>query len=216
MPRAPRLARRRVAGEPEARVDPAAPLDAGAAGPAATGPSSATAPPLPAPTDLNDVLAPLERRIRQRVRGKVRCRFSLVEGLWPCRTQGGTVAAMVLELVDAANAAMDANGTLIIGTRNFTFDPDNIADFPGGRLGAFARITVRDSGPGLSDDQFERILDAETTSRPAVVRGAAVMERLGGFVRVESAEGIGTAVHLYFARVGGDEAETMPASLVAE
>ena len=47
------------------------------------------------------------------------------------------------------------------------------------------------------------------------MRAAAVMERLGGFVRVESAEGVGTAIHLYFTRAG-DEAETLPAQLVAE
>jgi ABC-type nitrate/sulfonate/bicarbonate transport system substrate-binding protein len=155
---------------------------------------------LPPPTDLNDVLAPLERRIRQLVRGKVRFRFSLLAELWACRTEGGPVAAAVIELVDAAAAAMDADGTLIVGTRNFAFDEENLADYPGARVGEFARITVRDSGRGLSDTEFEQILDAATTVRPAVAKAAAVMERLGGFVRVESAEGIGTAVHLYFVR----------------
>ncbi|HTW52946.1 MAG TPA: ABC transporter substrate-binding protein [Stellaceae bacterium] len=207
-----RLLQRRVAVEPEAFA-----LSAGRtrAKPAPERPPPPP-PPLPPPTDLSDVLAPLERRIRQRVRGKVRCRFSLIDGLWPCRTQGGMVAATVLDLVDEANAAMDAAGTLIVGTRNFTFDEDNIVDFPGGRLGSYARITVRDSGPGLTDDEFGLVLDVGHTSRPAVTRAAAVMERLGGFVRVESAEGVGTAVHLYFARVGDDEEETMPTSLVAE
>jgi signal transduction histidine kinase len=145
----------------------------------------------------------------------VHCRFSLIEGLWPCRTQGGTIAATVLELVDAANAAMAAGGTLIVGTRNFTFDMDNITDFPGGRLGSYARITVRDSGSALTDAEFEHILAPDATSRPAVARAAAIMERLGGFARVESAEGVGTAIHLYFARVG-DEAEEMPTPMVAE
>jgi hypothetical protein len=43
------------------------------------------------------------------------------------------------------------------------------------------------------------------------------MERLGGFVRVESAEGIGTAVHLYFTRVSDAKAqEATPAAAVAE
>jgi ABC-type nitrate/sulfonate/bicarbonate transport system substrate-binding protein len=212
-----RLPQRRVAVEPEARAEPGAPVLAAERTRAkpAPEPLPPPPPPLPAPTDLSDVLAPLERRIRQRVRGKVRCRFSLIEGLWPCRTQGGMVAATVLDLVDAANAAMN-DGTLIVGTRNFTFDEDNIADFPGGQLGSFARITVRDSGPGLSDEEFERVLDADNTSRPAITRAAAVMERLGGFIRVESAEGVGTAVHLYFVRVSDDEEETMPASLVAE
>jgi hypothetical protein len=42
-----------------------------------------------------------------------------------------------------------------------------------------------------------------------------MMARLGGFVRVESAEGIGTAVHLYFTRAA-DAAEDIPAAQVAE
>jgi ABC-type nitrate/sulfonate/bicarbonate transport system substrate-binding protein len=157
-------------------------------------------PPVPPPVDLNAVLAPLERRIRQRVRGKVRCRFSLLAGLWPCRTEGGPVAATVLDLVGAATAAMAADGTLIVGTRNIAFDETNVADYPGARVGEFARITVRDNGPGISDIEFDQIFDPQATVRPAVISAAAVVERLGGIVRVESAEGIGTAVHLYFAR----------------
>ncbi|HTZ35103.1 MAG TPA: ABC transporter substrate-binding protein [Stellaceae bacterium] len=162
----------------------------------------APSPSPPQPTELNAVLGPLERRIRQRVRGKVRCRYSLLEELWSCRTEGGTVAGMVLDLVDAAIAVMDSDGTLIVGTRNFAFDENNVGDYPGARLGQFARITVRDSGPGLSDAEFAQIADPETTTRPAVAKAAAAMARLGGFLRVESAEGVGTAVHLYFVRVG--------------
>lgn len=181
-------------------------------------PPDAPAPPSPPPViNLNDVLAPLERRIRQRVRGKVRCRFSLFDGLWPCRAEGGPLAACVLELVGAASTAMNADGTLIVGTRNFSFDSGNLADYPRARPGSFARITVRDSGPGLSDAEFASILDAGATSRPAVVNAAAMAERLGGYVRVESAEGVGTAVHLYFARADDEmSAPEIPAAQVAE
>jgi len=223
-PRLFRAMRRRVPGRQPGvvaeaagieRLEPAPSLAARRA--RSRAPAEPPPPPVPPPTDLNDVLAPLERRIRQRVRGKVRCRFSLAEGLWPCRTQGGTVAATVLELVDAATGVMDSEGTLIVGTRNFAFHENNIEDFPGARIGAFARITVRDSGPGLDDDEFAKILNLNTTSRPAVARAVAVMERLGGFVRVESAEGVGTAVHLYFARVSEElPASEMPTAQVAE
>jgi ABC-type nitrate/sulfonate/bicarbonate transport system substrate-binding protein len=182
--------------------------------PPAMPPPGLSSPPV---VNLNDVLAPLERRIRQRVRGKVRCRFSLLDTLWPCRTEGGPVAACVLDLVAAATAVMDSDGTLIVGTRNFAFDSDNIGDFPGARLGAFARITVRDSGPGLTDAEFACIFDPEATSRRGVAVAARVMERLGGFIRVESAEGIGTAVHLYFPRAGIEApVEEPPAAQVAE
>jgi len=197
-----RLAQRKAAAiaaadNPAESVEPPVPIVAARrARPAAV---AAPPPVLPPLVNLNDVLAPLERRIRQRVRGKVRCRFSLLAELWPCRTEGGAVAATVLDLVSAATAAMASDGTLIVGTRNITFDEANVADYPGARIGEFARITVRDNGPGLSDAEFENIFDPAATVRPAVVNAAAVMERLGGIVRVESAEGIGTAVHLYFA-----------------
>jgi len=177
-------------------------------------------PPLPLspPTDLNAVLAPLERRIRQRVRGKVRCRFSLLPELWPCRTAGGALVPIVLDLVAAATAVMDTEGSLIVGTRNFAFAPETIDDYPGGRIGQFARITVRDSGPGLTETEFERILDPQTSVRPALAAAASAVEKIGGFARVESAEGVGTAVHLYFARVGTAENELpdKPAAEVAE
>jgi hypothetical protein len=218
-----RRAARPAAGETEAepprRLElPPTPVfalrRAAPAPPPTPSPAPPPPPPLPPPTDLNAVLAPLERRVRQRVRGKVRFRFSLLPGLWPCRTEGGAVAAAVLDLVSAATAAMDADGTLIIGTRNFTFDTISIADYPGARIGQFARITVRDNGPGLTDSEFTRIADPDATTRPAIAKAAAVMERLGGFLRVESAEEVGTAVHLYFARVSdaNEASETAPTS----
>jgi signal transduction histidine kinase len=127
------------------------------------------------------------------------------------------VAASVLDLVGAATAVMDSDGTLIVGTRNFAFRADDLADYPGARLGEFARITVRDNGPGLTDEQFARVLDRETTTRPAVATAAAMLQRLGGFVRVESAEGVGTAVHLYFTRAADEvAAEDVPTAQVAE
>lgn len=187
----------------------------------------AAPPPEPAPArvapavDLNAVLAPLERRVRQRVRGKVRCRFSLLPELWRCRADSEAVPPLVLDLVGAAVKIADSDGSLIVGTRNFAFTEEMLADHPDGQVGEFARITVRDSGPGLSDEEYAAILDPERSARPAIAHVAAAVERLGGFARVESAVGIGTAVHLYFARVdeaaaAPPESEPEPAAQVAE
>jgi hypothetical protein len=72
---------------------------------------------------------------------------------------------------------------------------------PGSGPGEYVRLTVKDAGPGLSDDRLYEIFDRDATVRPAVVDAQDLMLRLGGFVRVESAEGVGTAVHLYFGRI---------------
>jgi len=95
---------------------------------------------------------------------------------------------------------MQKTDTLIVGTRNAGFTSENVGDVVGGRVGEFARITVRDSGPGFSETQLERIYDPTATARPAVAAAWPAMNKLGGYVRVESAEGVGTAVHLYFPR----------------
>ena len=47
---------------------------------------------------------------------------------------------------------------------------------------------------------LDGIFDRETTVKPAVATARELTRRLGGFARVESVEGIGTAVHLYFRR----------------
>jgi signal transduction histidine kinase len=107
---------------------------------------------------------------------------------------------------------MRKTDTLIVGTRNASFTSETVGDVGGGKIGEFARITVRDSGPGFSETQLERIFDPTATARAAIAAAWPAMNKLGGYVRVESAEGVGTAVHLYFAR----EEQEKPAAAAEE
>ena len=154
----------------------------------------------PAPADLNAVVSRLERAIRQRVPRRVAFRLSLLPELWRCRAEPQTVRAMVLDLVGAAAADLKGNGELIVGTRNYAFDERSLAATPGAQLGEYVRITVRDNGPGLPDEALDRVLDPAASARPAAAVAGEALRLLGGFARVESAEGVGTAVHLYFPR----------------
>jgi len=108
---------------------------------------------------------------------------------------------LVLGLAAEASADLAAGGQLILGTRNAAFDEGSVADTPDAEIGEFVRVTVRDSGPGLSDAALDQVFDPGATTRPAAATAAETMRRLGGFIRVESAEGVGTAVHLYFRRL---------------
>jgi signal transduction histidine kinase len=111
------------------------------------------------------------------------------------------VGGLVLGLTAEAGADLAAGGRLILGTRNAAFDEGSVADTPGAEIGEFVRVTIRDSGPGLSDEALDQVFEPAKTTRPAAATAAETMRRLGGFVRVESAEGVGTAVHLYFPRL---------------
>jgi hypothetical protein len=59
------------------------------------------------------------------------------------------------------------------------------------------------------------VFDAELTRRSAVAQAAETMRQLGGFIRVESAEGVGTAVHLYLPRAKAEPAATDEAAAAA-
>ena len=217
----------RVAATPSAVANAAAPpiptrapASGSAAVPAATAAVRDPAPqpvPVPAaapPTDVNAVVSRLERTLRQRVPRRVAFRLSLLPELWQCRTDPETVRALVLDLVDAAAADLKGKGDLVVGTRNYAFTETNLAATPGAQLGEYVRVTVRDNGPGLSDEALDKLFDAAVTVRPSAALARQTMQRLGGFVRVESAEGVGTAVHLYFPRVAG-EAAAAPAKPAA-
>ena len=158
----------------------------------------------PHATDLNTTLMALEPSVRRRVPGRVTCRMLLLPEPCLCHADTDAVTAMtILDLVGEAVADMPEGGELVIGTRQSIIDQSSAAEFPGSAPGDYVRVTVKDSGHGLSADRLERIFYPETTPRPAVAASWELMRRLGGFAAVESAEGIGTAVHLYFVRAHG-------------
>ena len=202
-------ARRR---RPAAAAATASPAEARpAAPPPAAAPPAAAAKSEPATVDLNAVLTRLERDMRRRVPRRVSFRLSLLPELWPCRADAEAVRRLVLDLVAAAAADLKRSGELVVGTRNFGFDPAAVAATPGAQPGEFARVTVRDSGPGLSDEALDRVFDPAVSARPSAAGAAQSVRAFGGFARVESAEGVGTAVHLYFPRAAAPAEAAKPA-----
>jgi len=127
---------------------------------------------------------------------------------WPIRI----VAAPVLHLFWLDQPPIDTGQRHALSR---AFDEASLAETPGAEIGEFVRLTVRDSGPGLSDEALDQVFDAELTRRPAMAQAAETMRQLGGFIRVESAEGVGTAVHLYLPRAKAEPAVTDEAAAAA-
>lgn len=149
-----------------------------------------------APAGMLDVVTalravePLVRRVTGR---SVAVTLDAGQGpLW-VRAAPVDLERVVVNLVSNSCDAMPDGGRLRLGAVAATADP-------GDRLaGPVVRITVTDTGHGIHPDVRARIFEAFASSHPgdghwglglAVVR--AVVERLGGMVRVTSAAGEGT------------------------
>jgi len=117
----------------------------------------------------------------------------------------GNLERALLNLVLNAWDAMPKGGAIRIHVA-----PESTTDGTG-PPGAYVRIDVRDMGIGIPTDALEQIFDPSYTTKPAgkgtglglaVVR--RVVDRAGGFVRVESTIGEGTTFRLYLPRVTGE------------
>jgi signal transduction histidine kinase len=170
----------------------------------------AAASPAVATIDLNAALAGVEESIRRSLPGDIKLRLSLHRQAPLCRGEVDCVSALVRLLVAEAASDMPKGGEVVIGTRQFAIGSANTAEFPGSVAGNYLRLTVRDNGGGLPAERLSKIFYPLETARPGAAAAWRLTRRLGAFATVESAEGVGTAVHLYFCAAANRGTADMP------
>jgi len=121
--------------------------------------------------------------------------------IWVDPTQFETA---LLNLAVNARDAMPQGGTLTVRTANVAADALPPGAPQGIAAGPFVRISVADTGHGMTQDVLERIFEPYFTTKPlgrgsglglAMVFGFASQHQ--GFVTVDSAVGQGTTVHIW-------------------
>ena len=160
----------------------------------------------PRPTDVNRLLAGFEDLIRRTVGPGIAVEIASALDLWPVCVDGGQLENAVLNLCINARDAMPGGGRLLIATANERVDADaarNRALPPGD----YVAVRVRDEGTGMSPEIASRAFDPFFTTKPigqgtglglSMVYGFA--RQSGGEVRIVSAVGCGTTVHLTLPR----------------
>jgi PAS domain S-box-containing protein len=106
---------------------------------------------------------------------------------------------VVLNLAVNARDAMVGTGRLRLETKPARYQLDEVSAHPGLKPGAYARIDVSDSGPGIPPEVMPRIFEPFFTTKPAgqgtglglaVVYG--IVKQSGGYIMVDTAPGSGT------------------------
>jgi signal transduction histidine kinase len=125
----------------------------------------------------------------------------------PCQTMAnpGDVDNAILNLAINARDAMPNGGELTIETRHVALDAGVADCIANARPGEYVMLTVRDTGHGMSPEVLKHAMEPLfTTKEPGKGTGLGLatihstVRQSGGFVAIDSTEGEGTSVHLYF------------------
>ncbi|MGE0680707.1 MAG: PAS domain S-box protein [Candidatus Binatia bacterium] len=110
--------------------------------------------------------------------------------------------------VNAKQAMREKGGVLEILVAPLQINGETLRQTEGLAAGSFVRLTVRDTGCGMSPDLLKKIFDPFFTTRPvgegsglglAIVH--SIVSSHGGLISVDSTPGAGTTFHIDFPRI---------------
>ena len=170
------------------------------------------------PTLLPPIIEETLQLLRATLPAAIDIHTAIVPACPPVRCDGAQIHQILLNLGGNAVAAMrERGGQLTISLQHGVPDAAYRNRHPQVTVNHLIRLTVRDTGHGMSEAVRERAFEPFfTTKRPgegtglglAVVHG--IMQDLGGVVILESEEGQGTVFDLFFPACAVETAPTAP------
>ncbi|MGI9414718.1 MAG: response regulator [Hyphomicrobiales bacterium] len=157
--------------------------------------------------DTRELMSGLLRILERTLGETIEIERSLPDDLWPIEIDSGQFETALLNLALNARDAMPEGGRLGVETSNITLDRSMaLAD---GQVppGDYVKITVSDTGAGMTGDVMERAVQPFFTTKDAkhgsglglsMVYGFA--KQSGGYFALTSSPGAGTSATLYLPR----------------
>jgi two-component system cell cycle sensor histidine kinase/response regulator CckA len=153
--------------------------------------------------DVNALIGELEHIVRGLMREDVSLQLALEERLCPVKADPAQLQQALVNLVVNAREALRGGGRLRITTANVELEATSLPPGLGAAPGAYVRITVEDNGVGMTREVVSHAFEPFFTTKEST--GASglglstvygIVTQSGGFVRIESAPGRGTIVHV--------------------
>ena len=162
----------------------------------------------PAVLDLNEVVGRLDRMLRRVVGEDIAFIVRRGRDVGHINADGGQIEQVIMNLIVNARDAMPSGGTLTLETAAVQLDDAFVRAHPGSTAGTHVKLTVEDTGAGMTPDvQAQIFTPFFTTKGPtkgtglglATVHG--IVQQAGGYIYVESAPGSGTTFAIFLPRV---------------
>jgi len=145
---------------------------------------------------------------------KVKCEYDFEDRIWPAEIDEGQISQVIHNLIINADQAMPEGGKINIKLQNTCFNGSKGFN---SHEGNYIRITIEDSGIGMTEELKKKIFDPYFTTKQ---RGSglglttvySIVKNHGGHINVNSEIGVGTGFEVYIpaAKEIVSEHETTP------
>ena len=158
--------------------------------------------------DLNAVVRDVVKILQRLIGEDVQIVTDLETSLDSTRADRGQIEQILMNLATNARDAMPNGGTFTIRTGNVELGPDDVALHPYAKLGRYVRLSVNDTGVGMTDAIRHRVFEPFFTTK-AEGRGTGlglatvygIVKQSTGYIWVSSAPGAGANFDIYLPRV---------------
>jgi PAS domain S-box-containing protein len=162
----------------------------------------------PKQVELSDLIGGLKALIERTVGPTINVAVEIPKPCWTVWCDPNQLENALLNLaINARDALVPVGGRIELAAAHVTLDEAETQPWEGVVPGDFVRITVTDSGCGMTPEVLARAFEPfYTTKPPGQGTGLGLSQIYGfvrqsrGMVRLESEVGAGTSVHLYLPR----------------
>lgn len=167
---------------------------------------------------LDEALTSLVSLLRPAVGREVRLLLEPGPSTQPLWMDPGQLDQVVTNLVVNARDAISGPGAITLRTAPFTPDEAFLGENPDVRPGEYVRLEVEDTGKGIPAEVLPKVFEPFFTTKGEEGTGLGlatvygIVKQNGGFVHIQSQEGRGTTVRVYFpvGEGGPEEAPSGP------
>ncbi|WP_028350210.1 ATP-binding protein [Bradyrhizobium murdochi] len=164
---------------------------------------------MPKHIDIGQKIVGMEQLLRRTLGEHIECEFRLDQDLWQVSVDPGQLASALLNLVLNARDAMPLGGKLTVEVQNTSLGESDVDVNGEARPGDYVMIAVTDIGTGMTAEVASRAFEPFFTTKE-VGKGTGLglsmvygfVQQSGGSMQIRSKPGHGTAVKLFFPRVG--------------
>jgi signal transduction histidine kinase len=170
--------------------------------------------------ELDSVIADLRSIIQSVIGENITLELIAAEKSGVIRADRGQIEQIVLNLCINARDAIPGHGTLTIKTEIVELDEEFCLANPGVEAGGYVKLSVADTGCGMSEQTRQRAFEPFFTTKPAgkgtglgLATVFGIVHQHEGILEIESELEVGTTFKLYFPMIEGEMSAVVPAEV---